>query len=261
MAKGEEKQRSTTATKKMKDKWRAKAWYHIYAPEMFQSVLLGETLADEPQKLKGRVCEATVHDLTGDFSRMHIKLRFSISDVQGTNARTQFIGHELTSDYVRRLTRRKRSKIDASFAITTKDNYTIQIKPMAVAEKRIQSAQQTQIRSQMFSSLQANASEMTLNQFVSNLISGDLAKGLMSSVKSVYPIKKIEIRKTEVSKPTGDAVCTPKDVDAADTDDAGTESAETPSGIDASHDEANEETEENAESKGTPAPERNAEYS
>ena len=198
MAKQEEKQRPVA--KKVKDKWRAKGWYTIVAPEMFSSQALGETIADDPEKLIGRVCEATMHDLTGDFSRMHIKLKFCIYDVKGANAYTKFTGHELTSDYVRRLTRRKRSKIDASFSVTTKDNYNVQIKPMAVAEKRIQSAQQTQIRDIMLTLVQKTASDMTLNQFVERLITGDLSKDIINAVKVVYPLKKIEIRKTQVTQ-------------------------------------------------------------
>jgi small subunit ribosomal protein S3Ae len=199
MAKTDEKPQRTTA-KKVKDKWRAKGWYAIYAPEMFSSQLLGETLADAPEKLIGRVCEATVHDLTGDFSRMHIKLKFGIHDIRGSNAYTKFIGHELTNDYVRRLTRRKRSKIDASFSVLTKDNFKVQIKPMAVAEKRIQSAQQTQIREFMNEVLKKNAAAMTLNEFVNKLISGELSKNIVVAVKAIYPMKKIEIRKTVVTE-------------------------------------------------------------
>ena len=200
MAKAEEKEKQRPTAKKVKDKWRAKGWYTILAPEMFSSQVLGETLADEPEKLMGRVCETTVHELTGDFSRMHIKLKFSICDVKGANAYTKFTGYELTSDYVRRLTRRKRSKIDASFHLTTKDNFAVQIKPMAVAEKRIQSSQQSQIRELMFGALQKNASEMTLNEFVEKLISGELSRNVINAVKVVYPLKKIEIRKTEVTE-------------------------------------------------------------
>jgi small subunit ribosomal protein S3Ae len=217
MAKQEEKQRPVA--KKVKDRWRAKGWYTIVAPEMFSSQQLGETIADEPEKLLGRICETTIHDLTGDFSRMHIKLKFSINEVKGATAYTRFIGHELTSDYVRRLTRRKRSKIDASFAIKTKDNFNIQIKPMAVAEKRIQSAQQSQIRDIMFNTLQKNAAAMTLNQFVEKLVNGELSKDIITAVKVVYPLKKIEIRKTEVfetdKKPADQVSEPPKDGELA----------------------------------------------
>src|SRR3989304_2502464 len=107
----EQAQKKTrTSARKIKDRWKAKGWYNILAPEMFNKQLLGETIADEPGKVMGRIAEVTVQDLTGDFSKMHIKLQFKVHHVQGQDALTQFIGHDMTSDYVRRLTRRKRTR-------------------------------------------------------------------------------------------------------------------------------------------------------
>ncbi|HJX04797.1 MAG TPA: 30S ribosomal protein S3ae, partial [Thermoplasmata archaeon] len=120
-------QKSRAAAKKVKDKWRAKEWYKVYAPEMFSKMQLGETPADSPDGVMGRIMEATVQDLTGDFSKMHIKLKFKVHDIRGLDAYTTFYGHDLTSDYVRRLTRRKRTKTDAVANVTTKDGWKIRV--------------------------------------------------------------------------------------------------------------------------------------
>ncbi|HUR68586.1 MAG TPA: 30S ribosomal protein S3ae, partial [Candidatus Thermoplasmatota archaeon] len=97
---------SRTAVRKVKDKWKAKQWYNIRAPPMYNGAIIAETLADEGDKLMGRVAEATLQDLTGDFSKMHIKMKFKVQAVRGNECATKFAGHELTSDYIRRLTRR-----------------------------------------------------------------------------------------------------------------------------------------------------------
>ncbi|HKZ47877.1 MAG TPA: 30S ribosomal protein S3ae, partial [Thermoplasmata archaeon] len=60
------------SARKVKDKWKAKAWYSILAPEMFNRQVVGETPAEDPGKVTGRVAEITVQDLTGDFAKMHI---------------------------------------------------------------------------------------------------------------------------------------------------------------------------------------------
>src|SRR5881397_3376724 len=67
--------KSRAAARKIKDKWKAKVWYNLLAPEMFNKQVLGETPTDTPDKLVGRVTEVTVKDLTGDFSTMNIKLK------------------------------------------------------------------------------------------------------------------------------------------------------------------------------------------
>ena len=186
------------AAKKVKDKWRAKEWYKVYAPDMFSKMQLGETPSETPEGVMGRITEATVQDLTGDFSKMHIKIKFKVKDVRGLDAHTTFYGHDLTSDYVRRLTRRKRTKTDAVVDVTTKDGWEIRVKPMGVSEQRIQASQETAIRGIMKDEVKKAAAEATIGEFVRMLIMGDLAKRISDASKIIVPIKRIEIRKSEV---------------------------------------------------------------
>ena len=97
------KARSRTAARKVKDKWKAKIWYNILAPPSFENVTIADTLADKPANLINRVTEVSLQDLTNDFRKSHIKLFFKIYEVEETNAHTKFIGHSLTSDYLRRM--------------------------------------------------------------------------------------------------------------------------------------------------------------
>ncbi len=193
-------QKPRAAAKKVKDKWRAKEWYKIFAPEMFSKMQLGETPADNPDGVMGRVTEATVQDLTGDFSKMHIKIKFRVTNVSGLDAHTIFAGHDLTSDYVRRLTRRKRTKTDAVVDVTTKDAWAMRVKPMAVSEQRIQASQETAIRVIMQEETRKAASEATIGEFVRMLIMGELSKRISDASKIIVPIKRIEIRRSEVTR-------------------------------------------------------------
>lgn len=187
-----------TASRKVRDKWKAKEWYKIYAPPMFNQALLGETPSSDPATLIGRTTEATVHDLTGDFSKMHVKLKFRIEDVRGYDAHTVFIGQDLTSDYVRRLTRRKRTKTDHVVDVRTKDGYLVRLKPMSIAERRIQSSQESAIRALMTEYINKTVPEMTMSDLAKAIISGELAKEMARVCKAVVPIKRMEVRKTEV---------------------------------------------------------------
>ena len=193
-------QKARAAAKKVKDKWRAKEWYKVHAPDMFSKMQLGETPSDLPEHVMGRIAEATVQDLTGDFSKMHIKLKFKVHDVRGLDAFTLYDGHTLTSDYVRRLTRRKRTKTDAVVDVTTKDGWEVRIKPMAVSEQRIQASQETAIRNIMKDSVVKVASESTIGELVRKMIMGDMAKAISDASKVIVPVKRIEIGKSEVIK-------------------------------------------------------------
>jgi small subunit ribosomal protein S3Ae len=186
------------ASRKVKDRWKAKEWYKIHAPMMFNQVQLGETPSADPSSLIGRTTEVTVHDLTGDFSKMHVKLKFRVDDVRGFEAHTIFVGQDLTSDYIRRLTRRKKTKTDHVIDVRTKDGYVVRIKPMSITDKRIQASQETAVRTLMTVETQKLAADMTISELVKAVISGELARKLSNVSKVIVPIKRVEIRKTEV---------------------------------------------------------------
>src|SRR5256885_14161871 len=175
--------KSRAAARKIKDKWKAKVWYSLLAPEMFNKQALGETPTDDPGKLVGRVTEVTVQDLTGDFSKMHIKLAFRVDHVQGQDALTQFVGHDMTSDYIRRLTRRKRTRTDLTIDVVTKDGWNVRVKPMAITDRRFQTAKQRVIRTIMTKTVGEVASKQSIGEFVKGIISGDLAKTIAPACK------------------------------------------------------------------------------
>jgi small subunit ribosomal protein S3Ae len=184
-----------------KDKWKSKVWYNVMAPEMFNRQKVAETLTDEPEKLVGRVAEVTVQDINGDFSKMHIKLRFKVNDVRGTEAHTYFIGHDMSSDYVRRMTRRRKSKIDMVVDAKTRDDYIIRIKPLAISGNRVRSSQQSEIRHIMTAVLTEFCTSHPLDEIVKAIISGQLAKTTATACKPIHPLQRVEIHKSEILKP------------------------------------------------------------
>jgi small subunit ribosomal protein S3Ae len=207
------KRPSRTSARKVKDKWRSKEWYRILAPDMFNNTQISETLSDESNKVMGRVTEVTMQDLTGDFSKMHIKLLFKINEVSGFDAHTQFIGHTLTSDYIRRLTRRKHSKTDGVFDVQTKDKALIRVKPMAITEKRIQVSQQKAIRKIMGTTVNTAAAKNMSSEFIKEMLSGNISKYILRACKPIYPLKRVEIRKSEILRwPTEKVVEAPSEV-------------------------------------------------
>jgi small subunit ribosomal protein S3Ae len=197
------KARSRAAARKVKDKWKAKTWYNVLAPTSFDQVTVAETLADEPEKLKNRVSEVSLQDITNDFRKSHIKLYFEINEIEGTNAHTRFIGLTLTSDYLRRMIRRKRSKVDGIYDVRTKDGARVRIKPFATTDHRIQNSQKKVIRNIMKKTISDQARASTLSAFVKTIIDGKLGSEIYKNCKKIYPVKRVEIYKTHVlSHPT-----------------------------------------------------------
>jgi len=211
MAEKESAPKKTALARTVKDKWRSKHWFKVRAPGLFQHVELGETVASEPEQVVGRTLETTLPEISGgaDAGKAHIKLRFRIERIGGDGvAEARFIGHDLTSDYVRRLARRKRSKIDTSFAVTTKDGVEIIVKPVAVGEQRLQTRLRAELRHKIVELLVDEAKLRTSSEFVREMLQGELSKVLAHGLKTLYPLKKIEIRRSEVRGVISDEIPT-----------------------------------------------------
>ena len=186
------------AGRKAKDKWKMKEWYNVHAPRMFNETVIGETPAADPEFLIGRQSEVTVQCLTGDCAKMHIKLRFKIVGYDGHEAKTELIGHDLTSDYVRRLTRRKKTKTDHVVDVKTADGFVLRLKTMSIADRRIQASQEEGMRAAIAAYLTSYAAENKLADIIKAIISGDMAKDTAKACHAIIPIKRIDMRKSEV---------------------------------------------------------------
>ncbi len=178
--------------------WKAKKWYNLIAPEMFGKANIGETVADVPEKLIGRVVEVTLGELTNDLSKQNIKLLLRVDRVGGNSAYTKFIGHQLTQDYLRSLVKRQTSEVETNISVTTKDGYTIRVKPSCFTIKRARANQFKAIRSIMNNVIEAKAKELDMPQFVQEVITGKLSASIYHDVKPIYPLRRVEVRKTEI---------------------------------------------------------------
>lgn len=186
------------AHKKVKDKWKAKEWYRVMAPVMFKNALIAETIADEPGKLKGRIVETTMQELSGDAAKTHFKLRFQINSIKGNEAYTEFVGHSLTSDYIRRLARKRRTKIDETYNVTTKDENKLILKILVLAERKIQASQERSLRNIIKETVEDTSKTKTLDVLVKEITSGGISANIFNKCKCIYPLKRVEVRGSEV---------------------------------------------------------------
>ncbi len=182
----------------VRDRWKMKKWYTIIAPPVFGEAPVGTTPSDDPNKLIGRVLETTLYDITGDYTQVHIKLRFQVIEVVDTTAKTRFKGHELARDYIKVLTRRKSSKIQGIFNVTTKDGYGLRVTAMAFTSYRCKTSQKKLIRKIMKDVIEKTASEQTLDEFIQSMIFEKLSSQIFEQAKKIYPLRKVEIYKSKL---------------------------------------------------------------
>ena len=188
----------SSKTKHVRDKWRGKAWYMVVAPPFFGNVELGAVPAEEQERLIGRVVEATLYDITGDFSHQYLKMFFQINEIDGKTAHTLFKGHEYSRDYLRSLVRRRTTKVDGLFNLTTKNGYKLRVAVSALTLSRIKTSQEKIIRNMMVKIISEKAAALTVDQFVQEMVLGKIASDVYNEAKKVAPLRHVGIRKSKL---------------------------------------------------------------
>ena len=180
------------------DGWKSKEWFNIEAPVYLNRSIVGTTMAGDPSLLVGRNVETTVGELTNDMTKNNTKVILRISNVVGDIATTDLMGHELTTDYIRSIVKRQTSRIDANVEVKTKDGYVIRVKPTCFTIKRARSSQIKAIRELMIEIVKRRAAETDFENFMQEAILGRLSAAIYRQAKFIYPLRRVEIRKTQV---------------------------------------------------------------
>jgi len=192
----------SSKSRRLRDKWRGKTWYMVVAPPFFGNVELGSLPAENQEQLIGRVVEATLYDITSDFSHQYLKMFFQINELDGKTAHTLFKGHEYSRDYLRSLVRRRTTKVDGLFNLITKDGYKLRIAVSALTLSRIKTSQEKIMRDMMAKIVDEKAAALTLDQFVQEMVLGKIASDVYNKAKKVAPLRHIGIRKSKlISQP------------------------------------------------------------
>jgi small subunit ribosomal protein S3Ae len=196
MAKGAS---ARAAARKQRDKWKAKRWYTIRAPRTPWSFrVIGETLAEDPSQLIGRNYEVIQNELDGDFSKMHVKVVFKVTDVLGNDAITEFVGHELLKDHVRRQVRRDRGKIDDTIDVVTEDGFYVRFKPLMISRARIKSSQKQQMRTIARDIILTTGATSTWFKLQAATLDGTLENKIKEAVSKIQPVRTVVIRRTQL---------------------------------------------------------------
>ncbi|NLZ29367.1 MAG: 30S ribosomal protein S3ae [Methanomicrobiales archaeon] len=180
--------------------WKAKKWYRVYVPEAFGRVEIGDTVSADPENMVGRVMTATLGEVMQDYSKSHIKMKFKINNVAGDAAYTEFIGHEVTRDYLRSMVKRRASRIDTIHPVISKDGKLLRVTVVCLTLSRAEQSQVHAVRQAIAQILSARAAESDLETLVKDIISGDMARDIFKIVKTIYPIRRVEITKSKLEQ-------------------------------------------------------------
>jgi len=163
-------------------------------------------LASDPKQLLGRIIDVSLMDISRDFSRFYIKLVFQITNVNGSQAHTKFIGHDTMYERIYRMVQRHSRRVDVIQDVTTKDGIRVRVKTIFTLLRRINTSIKQDARTLAREIIERAAHENTFEDFMDMVLKWELQQIIRTSCGKIYPLGNIEIRKTEILKQKPEAV-------------------------------------------------------
>ena len=177
------------------DKWKNKKWFTVLAPSAFNNVPLAHTPSEDAELVKGRVVLANARDLTGNIKKNQLMLRFRVDNVQGSNAHTQFDGMAVQPSSLRRLVRRRSSKIESVEDVVCKDGTRARIKTLALSSYKVSVSQGTTVRKIIGEEMRSLAKEKDYPELLLHLLASEGNAPFLERARKIAPMKRIDFLK------------------------------------------------------------------
>ena len=178
--------------------WKAKSWYKVYTPEVLGKTYIGDTIANDAEGVVGRIMQTTLGEIINDYARQNVKMKFRIANVAGDSAYTEFLGHELTRDYMRSMIKRRTSRIDCHVPVMTKDAKKLDLTVTCFTLTRANLSQVHAIRNLISTMVGKIGAESEMNAIVNGIVNGEISREVFKAVKPLFPVRRVEVIKSKV---------------------------------------------------------------
>mmetsp|Transcript_51564 Transcript_51564/g.104967 ORF Transcript_51564/g.104967 Transcript_51564/m.104967 type:complete len:179 (+) Transcript_51564:205-741(+) len=159
------------------------------------------------EKLKNRVYEVSVADLSRNEDLAYRKLKFKCNDYQNGSCLTGFYGMELTRDKLCSLVRKWQTIIDSFVDIKTKDGYFLRIFVIAFSRRKrkqikkcsyFNSSQVRTIRRKIIEIVSKESLNCNIKEFFEKFNSEKLSREIEQTCIRTTPLQNVFIKKVKV---------------------------------------------------------------
>ncbi len=170
-----------------------KQWFEIAAPAIFKGKIIGETTLQDPQSFTGKVFSVNLMNITNDIRKQNTNVFFEAIGYKEGMIQTKIIGYDMTPSSVKRMVRRGRDKVKASFVCKTSDGVNIRIKPIAITISKVNGSVVRSLSKRLVQDITRKVNKATFEGLISNLLSQRLQMEWRDQLKKVYPLKFFEV--------------------------------------------------------------------
>ena len=180
------------STKKL-DKKKKRKWYSIYTPKSYGSAEIGESFVSSPQMLIGKKIRVNPIHLTRVRSPS-IRITLQIKEVKEEKALTEEVQYEILSNFVNRIVRKRKSKVDTSQKLKTKDDQKVVLKTIIITRGKIKGGVSTSLKNEVLKVLEEKVKKETFNKLFDSILNYSFQKSIVKDLKKITPIQKVEIK-------------------------------------------------------------------
>lgn len=177
------------------DKWKTKKWFTVLAPATFNNAVIAHTPGEEAEGLMGRTVHVSARDLTGNIKKNQLMLAFKVNNVQGLNAFTMFDSIEVQPSALRRLVRRRSTKVESVDDVTCKDGVRARIKSVALSANKISRPQQAAVRRILHAEAAEFASGTDYEALLNSCATSEPIAKAVDKARKIAPMKRVDILK------------------------------------------------------------------
>lgn len=175
-------------------KWKRKKWFPVKCTEVFGEQIIGEVLGEEVQNTIGKVIDLNLMSLTNDPKKQIYNIMFKIVKNEGSTAIAQVVGIRMLSAMVKKLVRKRKSKIDDSFILKTSDGKYLVFKTLVITQNLVSNAVATKIRKQTRYLMTKYAETHTYVELVNDILSEKIANDLKQKANKLTSINTYKVR-------------------------------------------------------------------
>lgn len=174
-------------------KKKKKQWFEVFAPKMFNNALLGEIYVSESSDLIGKVIKLNLSAVTR-IRNNNVNILFKVSSVKEGKGYSDVIGYGMVGSYMKRVVRKNKSKVDASYSLKNKDDKAVVIKPILVTRSLITSKKLRDLRLKLDEFIKEEIEKTNSVDFIGNLVNHTFQEKMKASLSKIYPLAVAEIK-------------------------------------------------------------------
>ena len=168
------------------------------APDIFNNVEVAETLTTDPKNILNRKMKIELTKIMPNSDKRYVDVFLKIKNVEGEKAQTELIGHDCSRDYIFRLSRRRTNRLDIVEDVKTKDNVSLRTKIVAITLRKTETSVKKELGAKIREVIHKEAENKNFETIMNDIFLNILQKKILKAVKTTYPLRVLEIRKTEV---------------------------------------------------------------